>query len=272
MRRLALFLSIALIEPLQARAHDFWIEPSTFRPARGSNVALTLRVGQNFAGDAVPRTSALIERFVVRDASGEKAIGGLEDQDPAGWLRVDGRSAAVVGYRSRPSYVELPADRFEEYLRQEGLERIIDQRTMRRERKTPGREQFSRCAKALLSSERHSSAVTRPLGFRYEIVPSVDPTVARGPFRGRVLFEGKPLRGALVTALLQSDPTVRLTIRSDGGGAFTFHLPRGGVWLIESVQMIDAPRGSAAEWESLWASLTFETAGSPATTGQRSSR
>ena len=36
------------------------------------------------------------------------------------------------------------------------------------------------------------------------------------------------------------------------------HFGGAGVWLIKSVQMIDAPRGSNAEWESLWASLTFD--------------
>ena len=47
-------------------AHDFWIEPSTFRPAPGATVAIGLRVGQNFVGDPVPRSSQLLERFVVR--------------------------------------------------------------------------------------------------------------------------------------------------------------------------------------------------------------
>ena len=37
-----------------------------------------------------------------------------------------------------------------------------------------------------------------------------------------------------------------------------FNLPKNGVWLIKSVQLIPAPAGSDADWESLWASLTFE--------------
>ena len=33
---------------------------------------------------------------------------------------------------------------------------------------------------------------------------------------------------------------------------------RAGVWLVKAVHMAPAPAESGAEWESLWASLTFE--------------
>src|SRR5829696_5190757 len=79
-------------------AHDFWIEPSTFRPAPGATVAIGLRVGQNFVGDPVPRSSQLVERFVVRQGGSEQPITGLENIDPAGWLRADGQGTAVIAY------------------------------------------------------------------------------------------------------------------------------------------------------------------------------
>jgi uncharacterized GH25 family protein len=240
------------------RAHDFWIEPSTFHPDPGGTVAVGLRVGQDFVGDAVPRTSPLIERFIIRQSGRETPIDGIENIDPSGWFRADGRSSAVIAYASRPSFVEMPAAKFEDYLRQYGLERIIGIRTRRGERGAPGREIFSRCAKAIVTGRQPSIAVTQPLGLRYEIVPSGDPTLGTLPFRGRVVYGRTPVSGALVVAILQSDPSLRITTRSNAQGAFSFMLSRAGVWLIKSVEMIDAPAGSDAEWESLWASLTFE--------------
>jgi hypothetical protein len=50
-----------------------------------------------------------------------------------------------------------------------------------------------------------------------------------------------------------------LTAHSDAQGAFSFALPRPGVWLIKSVHMVRASFFSEADWYSLWASLTFET-------------
>jgi uncharacterized GH25 family protein len=240
-------------------AHDFWIEPSTFHPAPGATVGVGLRVGQNFIGHAVPRISSSIEQFVVRQAGAEKPVNGVQGIDPAGWLLADGQSTAVVVYCSTGSFVELPAEKFEDYLRQEGLEAIIESRARRAQRDSSGRERFYRYAKALLAGERPSADVARPLGLLYEIVPDDDPTVQPGRFGGRVLYEGRPLADALVVAMLRGDGAVRLTTRSDARGAFSFELSRGGVWLIKSVHMIKASFFSEADWDSLWASLTFET-------------
>jgi hypothetical protein len=196
---------------------------------------------------------------VVRQAGAEEPVNGLQGIDPAGWLRADGQSTAVIVYCSTGSFVELPAEKFEDYLRQEGLERIIESRAGRGQGNRPGRERFYRYAKALLTGEQLSAAVTRPLGLTYEIIPDNDPAARLERFAGRVLYEGKPLPDALVVAMPQADPSARLTTRSNAQGAFSFDLPRGGVWLVKSVHMVKASFFSDADWDSLWASLTFET-------------
>jgi len=262
----------ALLVAGDLRAHDFWIEPSTFHPAPGVTVAVGLHVGQDFVGDPVPRSSRLIDYFVVRQGGNDQPIVGLENIDPAGWFRADGQSTAVIAYRSLATFVELPAAEFEEYLRQEGLERIIDIRAERGDRAEPGREHFYRFAKAVLAGERSSAAATQPIGLAYEIVPDDDPTIGSAPFRGRVLHRGEPLAGALVVAISRSDPSVRLATRSDGHGAFAFVLPRAGVWLVKSVHLVEASMFSRADWDSLWASLTFELPEAQAPPAARSSR
>jgi uncharacterized GH25 family protein len=254
----AALAAAVVLAAADVQAHDFWIEPSTFRPLPGAIVAVGLRVGQNFVGDPVPRWSGSIEQFFVRQGGSEQPIGGTENTDPAGWFRADGQSTAVIAYQSGGSFTELPADEFEDYLRLEGLERIIDLRAQRREREKPGRERFYRYAKALLTGTTPPGAATQPLGFVYEIVPDNDPTAPLDVFRGRVLHEGKPLPGALVVAMLHGEPLVRLSARSDSRGAFSFPLPRAGVWLIKSVHMVRAWFFSDADWNSFWASLIFE--------------
>jgi uncharacterized GH25 family protein len=76
--------------------------------------------------------------------------------------------------------------------------------------------------------------------------------------RVRVLHEGKPVAGALVKAIAQDDPDNTMTARSGKDGRAAFRLPGKGVWLVETVQMVPAPKDTGADWESLWASLTFE--------------
>ena len=256
----------ALLTPGAAFAHDFWIEPSTFRPAVGANMAASLRVGQDFVGDAVPRSAQLMDAFVVRDATGERAIGGFENRDPAGILRIDKPGLAIIGYRSKAYPLELAADKFEQFLKTEGLERISAFRAQRGESQKPDREYFFRYAKAIVvagcgagnpACARRQDCLRHTFHYRYELIPETDP-MASSPLRVRVLFEGKPLANAFVTAIHRDDPAARVSARSDASGRVTLSLPRSGVWLVKSVQMIAAPAGSNADWESLWASLTFE--------------
>lgn len=250
--------ALALVFAGAAYGHDFWLVPSTFHPSPGETVSVGLRVGQDFVGDPVPRSSYLLDRFIVRQGNRIDDVPGSESGDPAGFFRADARTAAVVAYVSRPVPLVTPAAQFEQYLRQQGLDAVLAARARRREHERPGRETFVRCAKAILGGGRASLAATQPLGLRYEIVPSHDPELGSSPFRGRLLFDRTPLPNALVVAMFRDDPRVRLQTRSDANGTFTFALPRAGVWLIASVRMIGAPPGDDVDWQSFWASLTFD--------------
>jgi uncharacterized GH25 family protein len=265
---LAAMLTIA-VAPLAA--HDFWIEPSSFRPEAGSVVGIGLRVGQNFVGDPVRRTSEFIEQFVVKEAERATPVAGAEGSDPAGFLIYDGRETALVAYHSAPAFIEMPPAKFEEYLRLEGLEAVVSARRAGGKSAKPGLEYFSRYAKALLTGTSTSAAVTRPIGFELEIVPDADPTVRAGRFSGVVLYRGAPLAGALVVAMPRSNPAERSTVRTDARGAFTFSTLHPGVWLIKSMHMVAAGWFSRADWLSAWASLTFEVPGGGVATGVKGS-
>ncbi|HEX5110443.1 MAG TPA: DUF4198 domain-containing protein [Vicinamibacterales bacterium] len=251
-------------------AHDFWIEPPAFQTRPGALVGLHLMVGERMLGDAIPRDTAGIERFVVARDAQEQPVPGREGGDPAGVLRVDGAGLLIVGYHSRPHAIELTADKFEKYLGEEGLDAV--QAILARMKRKPAvaREQFSRCAKSLLSSGATSVAERdRAIGLPLELVADRNPYALAGTqpdFPVTLLYRGKPLRDALVIAINRDDPDGRLRARTDRDGRVSFRLPRSGVWLIKAVHMIPAESGHDVDWESFWASLTFElrAAGAPA--------
>lgn len=259
-RRLALFAATAMLAaPLCA--HDFWIEPSTFQPAVGSTVVVRLAVGQRFRGDALPRNPALIARFVLVSDAGETLVGGRAADEPAGTVRVEQPGLQLIAYRSLNSQVSLEAAKFEDYLKEEGLEAVIEARAKRGESQKPSREVFSRAAKSLLAAGGSgTTGYDRVLGLTLELVPERNPYAMKEgeDLPVRILYEGKPLAGALVVAIAHDDREKKIAQRSDRNGRVTLRLPKRGAWLVKAVHMVPAAGDPSTDWQSIWASLTFE--------------
>jgi uncharacterized GH25 family protein len=242
-------------------AHDLWIEPTTFSPEPGQIVGVRLRVGHNLLGDPLPRDPALVNQFVVEDAAGRQPVYGRDGADPAGLLRVAMPGLLVIGYHSHPSAVELMADKFNQYLKEEGLNAVAALRAQRNEMGASAHELFSRCAKSLLLSGAPSEAQgDRLLGFPLELVAERNPYALRTEedLPVRLMFENRPLTGALVVAMNRRAPAEKLAARTDLAGRVRFRLRPGRMWLVKAVHMVPAPAGATAQWESFWASLTFE--------------
>ena len=277
------FFATLILSSASLAAHDMWIEPTAFLPDAGKIIGLRLRVGQDLLGDPIPRDPALINQFISVDSSGPKPVVGRDGVDPAGLVRVAAPGLLIIGYRSNPSPIVLPAAKFNQYLKEEGLEAISDLRARQNQTGNDAREVFSRCAKSLVSSGIPTEAeADRALGFPLELVTLKNPYTLRAgeelpvslTYEGRPLpgCEGqgdppasfRPLPGALVVAMNRMNPAAKLTARTDKNGRVTFRLPESGMWLIKAVHMIPAAAGTNADWASFWASLTFELK-SPAT-------
>jgi len=263
-----LFAAIAIAISLSAyapavRAHDFWIEPSTFTPRAGETVTLRLLVGERLVGEPLPRNDALITSFVTSGPGGTAPVLGRDGLDPAGFVTPDQPGLHVVGYRSRPSTVELEPGQFASYLEAEGLQSIASLRAARGESDRPVKERFSRCAKALLAAGSPPVAGSdAPLGLTLELVAEKSPA-ALSPgdtLPLRLTFDGRPIAGVLVSALSVSSSTANVAARSDADGRVALPLAAPGAWLVKAVHMIALPPGDDAQWESFWASLTFRIA------------
>ncbi len=260
-------LVLGLLAAVPAAAHDFWIVPSNFHPAPGAPLAFRLRVGERLHGDPVPRDPARIERFALIGPDGptERPVLGPPAAEPAGFAALPAPGLYQVVYRSRRERVDLPAAKFEEYLALEGLESISALRRSRGESAKPSTEVYSRSAKSLiLSGPGLGAGFDRPAGLELELIPEKNPyqLAAGAELPVRLLYRGKPLAGAEVVGLSfqHADKTApgRIAGRTGRDGRVALRLPEGGFWLIETVHMVQAPRETGVDWESLWASLTFD--------------
>lgn len=241
-----LLLSFVVFLVRSVHAHDFWIEPSTFSPLTGEVVHIALRVGEHFEGKAVPRDPELIKSFTITGSGETRDVPGMQGRDPAGIARPWTNGSFIIAYQSHPTPHVMEARPFEDYLWMEGLTDTIAARETNGQQQAPGREIFSRCAKALLGPMN-----AKPVGLRLEI------TKTDTDEHFQVTFEGRPQPGLLVRALTKEEPNLIQSGKTDANGAVAFSLDHPGTWLVKTVHMVPAPDPAVADWESIWASLIF---------------
>jgi hypothetical protein len=255
-----------LILPTLSLAHEFWVMPDSFNTAVGHAPRLQLRVGSGWPGEVHVPEDARTLRWDWMDSQGTQSLLAIRPQPVQ--VRAPGWAWAI--YRSNHAQISLSPQNFEAYLREEGLEQVIETRRLRNESSAPAREIYSRCAKALMrvddaggTSRVKSKWVLQPrlaTQLDLEILPLTDPRSlpSGGPFQFELRWHGRPLRGALLKAFAQHGDAAPMQSRSDNKGRVTLNLSTAGVWLINTVQMRPAPRRSGADWESTWSSLTLQ--------------
>ncbi|MGH9197438.1 MAG: DUF4198 domain-containing protein, partial [Acidimicrobiia bacterium] len=207
MKFIALALSVLLVASL-AWAHDFWLAASPWHLKPGDRITITANVGERFPLPTSFTSPDRIQSLEVIGPTGKRL-------KPTPFRKADQSLAAdvvlpstagtyLVAMTVKPRFIQLQPDQFAEYLRHEGLEWIVDDRTSREEENKPGRERYSRYAKLLIRTGNGSSnRVTKPTGLKAELVPDTDPTSLNvgGTLGLRLLHEGRPVEGALVGAV-----------------------------------------------------------------------
>ena len=265
----ALVLVLALFAAVPAGAHEYWLAPSAWRVGPGETVGFGALAGVGFGGERKLYAPERAVRLTAR-AARELDLTPVAGAGDSIWARFAAADAGglLIAYESNFASITLDAGEFERYLAAEGLDGPLATRRAHRE-VGPGHERYRRCAKAWLAGAEAARA-TGALGLPLEIVPLAAPG-AEAALRVRVLFERRPLKGALLRAWRQPlgpggrplDPARRDSVaaawsgRTDARGEALVPVGQAGEWLLSTVHMIPSRDRSAAEWESTWASLTF---------------
>lgn len=266
MRKPAFILALA-VWSAPAAAHDFWLQFDTFWVGPGALATATLQVGHGPARQRSPipakRITALQSRGpagVVNQRSSLRLGQPTEDAE----FRFSETGTHVVSLETDNALSNLPAIRFNDYLKAEGLTLAIERRAQTETSDQPGREFYSRRAKALVQAGPPDGApqpeVTEPIGLSLEIVPDRNPyqMTADEPLPVRILYDGHPLAGALVklTDLSADEKPVEMHL-TDAAGHATFGVPHHGSWLLNVVWTVPLPPNRNAEFLTTFSSLAF---------------
>ena len=262
-RHLVVGLSVAALAAWSAAtvAHEFWIEPSSFQLRPEERVDFRLCIGNGGDAWAVARDASRIETFAAVGPDGQVSVPGLQGSDPAGVARFTEPGGYVVAYETNHARTTQTAAQFDEYLLEVGLETIAAARHKRGDGVQSVREAYSRHAKALLAvGGEPTPPQDHAVGLRLELILDGSQPTSRGMDEStfRLLHLGRPLAGALVTAVGLGSGSALQQARSDARGRVSFTLRRGETWRITAVHMVRGDRDLGADWESLWASLVFD--------------
>jgi hypothetical protein len=256
--------AIVLSLSTAAAAHSFWLEPEDHFPAADEEVRIGFKVGD--AGE-VSDWGLFWERIASLRLFGPE---GVTDQQRAvrvtgpgevgsALVSVRGEGSFVLAFESNPSFSDLEAERFNNYLEHEGLTAITAHREATRATGEDGTELYARRAKALLQvGEPRTDNVTRPVGQILEIVPLQNPfSLEEGaPLDVQVLWRGEPLEGAQLSAAALNATGEYETFTTSADGVVRVRAPGAAAMLYSVVWGVPAPNDARADYFTIFASLT----------------
>lgn len=249
-----------------AAAHDMFLKPTRFFAPENSEVRVRVLNG------TFTRSENSIARNRLADASVLTPTRRIA-LDTAEWsvagdtstfhIHTRGAGTYVIGASTKPSVIDLSADDFNLYLKEDGIPDVLEARQKAGELGKGARERYHKHIKALVQvgTERSNHYAT-PLGYPAEIIPMENPySLASGAsLRVRFLVDGKPVANqhAIYGGQTGNDAAIApREVRSNGDGVAELALTTAGTWYIKFIHMARV-RGDTVDYESKWASLTFQ--------------
>jgi uncharacterized GH25 family protein len=254
---------------VSAMAHDFWIQPNDYWVSPLTPVDFSLQVGHGPFRQRSPIPLGRIARFEQISMDGLRI--DLRDRLQLGGQADDGHIAfskpgtyVLVMETDARAQSHLPAIRFNDYLKVEGLTPALEQRERTHRMSADGSESYSRRAKSLVQVGPPTAAsqgqVTEPIGLPLEIVPELNPYAVPQPstLPVRVIYEGQPLTGALVklTNLDHDEAPFEMHL-TDRNGRARFEMPTRGAWLLNVIWTKVLPDTRETDFETVFSSLSF---------------
>ena len=261
------YLAVGLLAglvSLSSSAHEFWLEPSDFQPKVGDVVTVDLVIGTHFDGFSSPYTPDEIAAFGLIDAAGNTAIVGRFGDMPAGQFVVAQVGLSLLYHQTTPSYVTYTKpEKFISFAVEKGFADVAARYQKQTAENFRLVEKYRRFAKSLIMVG-PASGQDQLLGLEMELVALTNPyqqSVSK-EFTVAVYESGVPRPGAQVTVFIRHTPSdvEKKIIIADERGQVHLSLLPGRHYLFDSVKLQpieDADPVKNAEWESLWAALTF---------------
>ncbi|HWA34718.1 MAG TPA: DUF4198 domain-containing protein, partial [Cyclobacteriaceae bacterium] len=226
-----LFLALSFVQ-----AHEFWLLPKKFVYQVGEAMVVDFMVGENFEGEFWDMNRHRVEKLEI--SSGGMVKNLLKDVKPSAGknltYKFDREGTHMLGLESNAASIELDGEKFNAYLKEDGLDNILDARTKANELAKPAKEFYKRFAKLFVQSgKKLDETYRRRMQFRYEIVPATNPYALKSGdyLECRLLWENKPAPHSLVKVWSHVGNRIFLQdIYTEDDGTIKFPISSKGPW------------------------------------------
>jgi uncharacterized GH25 family protein len=259
------FVCMALAVSGLLWGHEFWIQPNDFFPKIGDVLNISLLIGENFEGKRWGGGSKRIDVAKIKTATQWLPV-AIQQSDslvepPS--VKITETGTQVFTLVTNNSFIDLEPKKFEEYLKEDGLDNALQYRQQNNENTQNGRELYRRCAKTIWQVGRQSTpqAMQRS-DMILDIVPSKNPYLLtkNEPLRCQFRYDDANMTNALVRCWRRVDGKTEIEFKkTDNQGFALFELTKKGtgVYMISTVKMIRLNNNPKADWQSTWGSVTF---------------
>jgi len=259
----ALSLFILLFYSLLLSAQEFWLEPDNFLYEPGDPITIKFLVGENFEGEIWSGNRLKVKelyfysKYVTDELSSEISEGNSDSLQ----ISLFDEGSAILTFNSNNSFINLESEKYNEYLRKDSLQTVIDYRREHNELDSAGKEFYQRNAKTIiqigeLKDNIYSKKTTLPL----DIIPLQNPYDLKENdlLTIKILFKKKPLKEALIKVWNRIDNQTMVTnYTSDKNAEIHMPINHKGKWMVSTVKMIKLDNDKQADWQSYSGSLTW---------------
>lgn len=259
-KRVISFLLLTLLNTL-AMAHEFWLQPQKFFFAVGEKALINFKVGENFSGEAWDLDRHKVERLELHNSAGVTDYkSDIKKEKPNVEIFLSDLGTQLIVMQSDNAFSDLDGPKFNEYLKEDGLDDVLYAREKNNELNKRGTEFYSRHTKLLLQvGNRQDNTYSKVVGLPLEIVPEKNPYLVKlgESNKFKILWEGKPLFGARVKVWNKKDGQIAIqNIYSQKDGTIEFPFSNTGAWMVSVVKMVPS-KTAGADWQSYWGSFVF---------------
>lgn len=251
-----------LLITILAQAHEFWLQPLKYFYEVGEKATISFKVGENFMGEPWNLKHHRVERLDLIHGSQTTDLKASVKEGEKDNLEIELKESGthLIVMQSNNAFIELEAEKFNEYLKEDGLDDVYDLRTKTNTLTKPSKEFYSHHTKLFLQvGDAKDDTYKKVIGLPIEIVPGRNPyALKKGDLiRFKILWQGKPLFGAKVRVWNRFDNRTTIqNIYTEKDGTMQTHISNPGAWMVSVVQMISSTK-EGADWESYWGSMVF---------------